>query len=251
MTDADALLSTIDGVVADLVRPFDAVAVAYSGGLDSSIVAALAKKRVRVRCYCACAPSSYDEANARSFASDDGLEISTIIITDQDIVELVQLAKEIHPGAGPVSASYTIPTLCVIKRASEVGILSGSVADELFAGYAKYESSDDLAGAMTIDLEKALSESKMLQSYSAKVHKEFLVPYASESVMEAASDIPVDGKIGPDGRKLILRECARRLGLSAADRPKKAAQYSSGVYRRMKLMARGEGRTVDEWFLKV
>jgi asparagine synthase (glutamine-hydrolysing) len=56
--------------------------------------------------------------------------------------------------------------------------------------------------------------------------------------------------LGPGGRKLVLREVAVLLGLDAHDRPKKAAQYSSGIMREMERLARKEGMSMSEWTKK-
>ncbi|HIH01628.1 TPA: hypothetical protein HA259_06095, partial [Thermoplasmata archaeon] len=92
---SDTLLDEIATVVATMVRPFDEVAVAYSGGLDSTLVAALARRSTEVRCYCACVESSFDEANAAGFARQDGLEVDILGIADDELEELVRLAKSL------------------------------------------------------------------------------------------------------------------------------------------------------------
>jgi asparagine synthase (glutamine-hydrolysing) len=251
VSDPERLLSALDEAVARLVEPFDEVAVAYSGGLDSSIIAALASRRKPIKCYCACAPSSYDESNVRSFASQDGLEAVLLEMADDEIIDMVRLAKTVRSGADAAEISFTIPCLCVLERSPEQALIVGSGADELFAGYAKYESVEDVEGEMKIDLKKALYELDILQDYALKRHRFLLAPYAHDRVLRVASDIPMSRKLGPEGRKLVLRDCARLLGLSAGDRPKKAAQYSSGVHRRMRQLAKASGMTVSDWVREV
>ncbi|MGB2581820.1 MAG: hypothetical protein WBD03_05045, partial [Thermoplasmata archaeon] len=80
-------------------------------------------------------------------------------------------------------------------------------------------------------------------------HKILLAPYADTAVIEASSQVALEDMLGPEGRKLILRECADMIGLEASARPKKAAQYSSGVSKAMKRLAKAEGNTVGEWVL--
>ncbi|HIH01629.1 TPA: hypothetical protein HA259_06100 [Thermoplasmata archaeon] len=83
------------------------------------------------------------------------------------------------------------------------------------------------------------------------MHKTLLAPYAHRRVRGLALRMNDGEKLGPGGRKLVLRECARILGLGASERPKKAAQYSSGVTKRMKQLAKSDGRSLGEWVAKV
>ena len=247
MSAADALLDEIEKTVTETVRPFSEAAVAYSGGLDSTLIAALAGRVAKVRCYCACVESSFDQAHVREFARKDGLEAEILVISDADLEELVRRARGLLPAADPVTVSYTVPLLCVIERAREEAVLVGNGADEIFAGYAKYETAMDREGQAAYDLKKAISEVDTLADYAQKRHKVLLAPYAHERVVRLASSIDMTEKLGPEGRKLVLRECARKLGLEASDRPKKAAQYSSGVSKRLKQLAKGSGKGLQDW----
>lgn len=247
MSESEALLSAIERTVAVMAEPFDSVAVAYSGGLDSSVIAAIARRTVRVRCYCACVPSSFDALHAEELASQDRFDIKILELADQDLVELARLARRLFPQADPVTVSYAIPCLCVLERAPEGGLFVGNVADEVFGGYAKYESIPDPANQALIDLEKAMFEVEILSNYARKRHKALLAPYADEDIVNLASRIPFDRESDPGRRKLVLRECARMLGLGASERPKKAAQYSSGTAKRIKQLAKKDGKTLSEW----
>jgi asparagine synthetase B (glutamine-hydrolysing) len=135
----------------------------------------------------------------------------------------------------------------VIHASREGTILIGNLADELFAGYAKYDSVNNPAALMQIDLEKALYEIDRLVDYANYEHKQLVAPFASDRVVELAASVPLSRMIGPQGRKLILRDAAREIGLAAHDRPKKAAQYSSGVAKAIKRMAKREGLTSRAW----
>jgi asparagine synthetase B (glutamine-hydrolysing) len=64
-------------------------------------------------------------------------------------------------------------------------------------------------------------------------HVEPRFPFADESVASFALSISPDFKIRGGTRKQVLREAAKLLGLpeEAAESPKKAAQYSSGILK--------------------
>lgn len=249
MLDPAALLSTIERAVERLVQPHKNVGVAYSGGLDSSVIAALASRYAEATCYSACLKGSHDAEHVRAFARADGFDVNILELTDDDIPELARLARSVLLTTDPVRISYTIPSLRVIGGAVEPAVLVGNIADEIFAGYAKYESTDSVAELMAIDLKKALYEIGLLSQYAEKRHKILLAPYADTAVIGASSQVALEDKLGPEGRKLILRECADMMGLEASTRPKKAAQYSSGVSKAMQRLAKVEGKTVSEWVL--
>jgi asparagine synthase (glutamine-hydrolysing) len=247
--DATTLLNTMEKAVGRLVQPHRAVGVAYSGGLDSSIIAALAQKHAKVVCYSACVKGSHDADNVRAFAREDGFDVEVLQLADGDLVGLARLAKSMLHSSDPVRISYMIPSLGAIEGALEPAVLVGNVADEIFGGYAKYESGGNVIEQMAIDLEKALQEIGLLRRFAKKRDKTLLAPYADDAVIETASHVALEDKLGPEGRKLILRQCAVKIGLGASERPKKAAQYSSGVSRAVARLAKERGMTVAQWAL--
>ena len=243
----DTLLSSIITAVSDSIGNREVVAVAYSGGLDSSLVADVARQKADIRCYTACTASSYDHAHAAIFAEEQGLHTTITTLTDDEVLAMARLAAGILRKTDAVEISYTIPLLTVLVRASEDLVLTGSVADELFGGYAKYAASSDAEDGMRVDLEKALSEYNLMREYAKKCNKILASPFADPRTIKAADTIPFERKIGLAGRKLALRELAQAAGLSCHDRPKKASQYSSGVMKAIQRLAREDGTTLAEW----
>ncbi|HEX9908138.1 MAG TPA: asparagine synthase-related protein, partial [Thermoplasmata archaeon] len=126
-------------------------------------------------------------------------------------------------------------------------LLVGSGADELFGGYAKYQASTDPEAAMSSDLVKMMAEAQLLQTEAAKVGKRIGFPFTDEAVVMAALNVPVQEKVDLSGRKIILREVGRALSLHSADRPKKAAQYSSGVLKEMERLAGAQRLNLHDW----
>ena len=71
------------------------------------------------------------------------------------------------------------------------------------------------------------------------------LPFTYSPLIELGLTIPVSMKINPEHnpkRKIILRKLAKTLGLpdEIALKPKKAAQYSSGVSKTLRRIARQE-----------
>ena len=128
--------------------------------------------------------------------------------------------------------------------------LSGQGADELFGGYNRYlkhfeenslfdayfaldeEIYHDIANMHHVNLERD-------DAVSMANGVELRVPFLDKDIIDLALDIPGKYKI-KDGedvlRKHILRDVAKSIGVPdyIADRPKKAAQYGSGINKILK-----------------
>jgi asparagine synthase (glutamine-hydrolysing) len=245
--DKNGLLDSLRRSVFELVEREDKVAIAYSGGLDSSVIAALASEKANVTCYTSAIAGSFDFRNAKQFAYDERRQFTLLELGSEDLRSFIRKASRVLCTTDPIRIAYTIPVLCVLGRSAERVVLTGSGADELFCGYAKYSGMMDPKQAMAADLERMLTESNFLSIEATKLGKIIGFPYAAPAVIATAKDIPLGEKIDPTGRKIILREVAELLGLQSHKRPKKAAQYSSGVMKEMQRLAKCEGLSLSQW----
>lgn len=251
MTDANDLLTVLRISVSKAISGESRVAVAYSGGLDSSLVASLAKESTEVQCYTCGFSASYDLRNAKTFAESESLSVELISPTRTELLSLVAEAALILDTKDPVRIAYTVPLLCVLEHSKETRVLAGNGADELFGGYAKYAGSNDPRAMMSLDLEKMLLEGNLLSSAARGLGKELGLPFASEELIAFAGRTDLDKKIGGGGRKIILRQVAELLRLPSRSRPKKAAQYSSGVMEEMRKEAKRHGLGLSDWTLSI
>jgi asparagine synthase (glutamine-hydrolysing) len=246
MSESD-LLQALRRAVKNGVHGESEVAVAYSGGVDSSVVAAIAREQAEVKCYTCAAKGSYDALNAERRASEEGMTLKMVEVDEIGIVKRVAAAAKALQSLDPIPISYTVPLIAVLEESTEDTVLAGNGADELFAGYSKYSSIPDPAARMSEDLAKMLDESERLRRWSSARGKRLELPFADPEVISLSNRIPMVEKISPSGKKLVLREVARQLGLPSHHRPKKAAQYSSGVLKLMRNSARKDGEPLEEW----
>ena len=139
VTGLDALLHrTINRqMVADV-----SIGTFLSGGIDSSVVAAIAQseRNEKIKTYTiGFSEKEYDESTyAEAIAKHLGTEHLTMHVTPGDALNVVPVLHEIYDE--PFADSSQIPTYLVSKLAKEhvTVCLSGDGGDELFAGYNRY-----------------------------------------------------------------------------------------------------------------
>lgn len=113
-----------------------------SGGIDSSVVSAIAQQetRERVRTYTiGFSEKEYDESEyAENIARHLGTEHLSMYVTPQDVLQVVPNLPTIYDE--PFADSSQIPAYLVSRMAREhvTVCLSGDGGDELFAGYNRY-----------------------------------------------------------------------------------------------------------------
>ena len=78
------------------------------------------------------------------------------------------------------------------------------------------------------------------------------LPFATSEIVEFALKLPLELKLEKNPtslRKLVLRQVGRDLGLpeSIAEKPKKAIQYSTGVNKVLKKIAKRKKMTLSEY----
>jgi len=128
-----------------------------------------------------------------------------------------------------------------VESGAEI-IMLGQLADELFGGYAKYEAALSRNGEaeasrmMSEDVDQCGLRGFVRDEAACRGWCEPRFPFAQKGLAKFGESLPVSFKIRGGVRKAVLREAAVILGLprDIASKPKKAAQYSSGL---MKLLS--------------
>jgi len=236
-----SLSESAEKLVSLLERSLDGIrspaAISFSGGLDSSVVAAIAMKRMKLTGYSVGIAGSYDLGNAEKSASSLGLELKKIELSEKEVLSRVPTVKKLTGLEDRLNVSIAIPLYDSCSAAASDGfvtILCGQGADELFAGYARYEKMGkaELKAALEKDF-LALENGGWKRDLSiAKAAGIVLVsPFMDTHVSDFARALPVEFKYDGKERKVILRTAARLLGLdpSVSGQKKKAMQYGSGV----------------------
>ncbi|MGA2199254.1 MAG: asparagine synthase-related protein [Nitrososphaerales archaeon] len=231
---AELLRASVKRRVADSKK----VAVSFSGGLDSSLVAFIASKETSVVLCTAYAAGSRDQEQTRAAADAMGLDLVAKEIGKDDVAEEVR-SLDLPFQPSPMDRTLWSLYSTTSRIAAEQGaglILLGQLADELFGGYMKYaltakRSPKDAEAMMRADVEECGVRAFIRDEEACARFAEARFPFADESVASFALGLPLVYKISGGERKIVLRRTAALLGLPAelVEAPKKAAQYSSGI----------------------
>jgi asparagine synthase (glutamine-hydrolysing) len=218
------------------------MAIMFSGGLDSGLLAALAKHHGRPELYTVGVDGCHDLRMSEEAASALDLPWTPLIMSPDDVISACREMLSIVNIDNPVVLSFELPLQMIASRAKEPILMSGQGADEMFGGYNRYLEMTvaELADAMNADLAKVLAEGAPLDhAIAGHYGKEITHPFLDPEVRRAAGSIPPEEKIREGVRKAPMRDVATSLGLKLiADREKKAAQYGSGFMKVLKSQAR-------------
>ena len=218
----------------------DSVAISFSGGLDSTTIATVAKKHAKIDLYSVGTDKSSDLDFSRKIAQEIKLQLNEIVVDEKELVEAYLACYKIVP-LDFLKLEILVPVYLVAKAASKKHsvLLFGSGAEELFVGYKKYF--DYLKEGK--DVETILKEEfKTLVdrdiNYVKKICRKFSIearfPFYNKKLADFVFTIPLEDKMAdPDLKKCILREAAKMLGVSelAIKRKKLAMQYGSGIHK--------------------
>ncbi len=234
-------MSLEEAIITSVRLRSDEGVTALSGGVDSTLVAHLARRE----CVAVGFPESHDLRQALHAADTLNLSCTYVKITSKEVASALPEVIGAIPKKDPVNVSIALTLFFVTRFAKEHGytrILTGQGADELFGGYSRYLETTTLAADLERDF-LGLEEQAERDQAVAALHGAYLsMPYLDFRVVRAARAIPAQEKVQAGHRKIPLRKVAERhIPAEFAWYEKKAMQYGSGVWKELQRLARKKG----------
>ena len=220
--------------------------VAYSGGIDSSILATLVTKTETGVTLLTLGRSG--SPDVMSILTSRSTFLTKPIVSVAEKVDVENAVSEVEALVSVSSLSHfedCVAFFLISKAVRNLTnaryVLSANGPDELFCGYDRFRRIVDLEGydAAQNEIFVALKIAEDLASQVKKVASHFgllvFEPFLTEEFRTNALAVPIEYKIlvGNDLlRKRIWRYYGRTLGLPSATvlKPKKAMQYGMGIH---------------------
>jgi asparagine synthase (glutamine-hydrolysing) len=199
---------------------------------------------------------------AKQAAEELGLPIRIFQYREDDVKRVLPNVIWLIEEPDPVKASIGIPVYWAAEAAAKAEfkiMFAGQGADELFGGYKRYLDYYSKYGKQKVQ-EKIFED--IFGLYENNLERDFKIcnfhnvelrlPFATYEIAEFAKDLPLELKIRPASdqlRKLVLRRVAENLGLPQfiVEKPKRAVQYSTGITKTLKKLAKREGLSLKEY----
>lgn len=253
----DALLRSVE----KRVRDFDRIGIVFSGGIDSVIVAYLAKQMVpEVICYTSGIKDSNDITNSIEIADKLDLRLEINELSEADVEKMIPEIINVIEDDNMGQVEVAIPIYAAVKLARDQGIrvmLTGQGADEIFGGYSWYSKIvqkfgyDKILEYMIKDVQLLYKETleredKITMSQSIELREPFLDPNLIDTVLQIDPRLNIQNN-GSDEFDTLGKRVHRRLAVNLgipkeiAFRIKEAAQHGSGIHNILDSIARKNG----------
>ena len=256
------IVESIGKRMGDLKR----VAVAYSGGLDSGVIACCSQATgLDVELLTVTVKSNGEFEHAKRTAKELGFPLVAKQYSLTDVRAAISQVLQRMEKANVMDVAIAVPILWASQLAEEKGvqaIFMGQGADELFGGYDRYILAYQRRGpeeARRMMMKDILNLSELSlerdEQVSAGTKVELRLPFADRELMRFVLALPLSLKIGgveESHQKLVLRRVAKLHGIpsSVSERPKRAMQYSTGVDASIRSIAREAGLTPQMYVLE-
>ncbi|OAE20355.1 hypothetical protein AXG93_209s1230 [Marchantia polymorpha subsp. ruderalis] len=247
---------------------FSPLAVLFSGGVDSMILAAIADQFVD--------PDATIDLLNVSFEGDFAPDRVTAISGLSELEErfplrrrmpgMLQNARTLWLAASGVGYVHESPSQRCQGQESETKpvqsearvLLVGSGADEQCGGYGRHRTKFKQGGWVMLDAEMRLDFNRIWKRNLGRDDrclsdhgKEARFPFLDEDVVAALLNLPLWDVVNMEepagcGEKKVLRQVARLLGLkSASSLPKRAIQFGSRIARESNRKDFGSNRAAN------
>jgi asparagine synthase (glutamine-hydrolysing) len=238
--------------VSENISEIHRVAVAFSGGVDSSLLAKICHDLGKqVMLLTIGFSGSHDIGFSKKIASKMGMEHKIYEIDYHDFQENVHHVRQAIrcENTSHVENCIAYFYICRLAKQNQLNVvLSANGCDELFCGYDGYRGvyrggESEISRLMNKKIANEFTLIGEIDIVTAQLGVQVQQPFLSPRFIQFAMTIPIDQKIkGPHDmtRKHILRQQAMAIGVpeESAMKPKKALQYGSFIHKYFKKIDR-------------
>ncbi len=222
-------------------------ALLLSGGIDSALIGKILQNdKIKFNSYFACikdlsAPKDLEFAKKASYELNSVVRINLVSLKEFEstLPKIISLIESVDPVRVGIASTIYFATKIVREKIC----FSGLGADELFAGYNRFNESNDINKDCYSYLIKMYENDLYFEDIVTMSNRvELRVPFLDKEFVSKALLLSQKYKVDKKNNinKKILREFAFELGLpkEIAFRPKKAAQYGSNFDKALEFLAK-------------
>lgn len=241
--DKKSIINQLSKAFLNSIKTKEKVGIAFSGGVDSSLLALLCSKlKIKFKLYTVGLENSKDVQEAIKISKAMKWPIKIKILSLKEAENVIKKVVDILDSDDVTRVGVGCVTYYVCKMAKEDDIktvLTGLGSEEIFAGYERHKKNiyeECWNGLKNIEERDITRDEAIAEHFKIKI----LLPFLNEDIVKIAMQTDSELKIKDSINKYILRETAINLGLKReyAFRKKIAAQYGSKFDRAILRLAR-------------
>ena len=227
------------------VKESKTVGISFSGGVDSSLLAKIAKDLgYDIILLTMGFEDSHDVEFSKTMAKTLGIRHEIELLSEKTFSDV---AKKIWDMINVDNLSWNENCIAfyyvakLAKKHNITKVITANGIDELFCGYNSYrdfipEGEEAVIGLMKEKLDNEIRMMKVVNQVTSEFGVQLVQPFLSEQFIEFAKIVPLEHKIKDKDdlmRKHIVRKLALSIGVpkESALKQKKAMQYGSLIHK--------------------
>lgn len=226
-------------------------AVFLSGGVDSTILLKiLINMKFKFSVY-TLNMGGEDIKFAKEFCLQEKIDLIEIIPSENEFTNMTKKVISLQKSCDVTTIGIALVSALLLEKVKEEYVITGLGAEEIFGGYQRHLKASNLLDECWSGLNAMYDTDLVREFIIYREHNKIpITPFLDKQLIIQGMHVPDNLKIQGSFRKYILSLVAKELGISFFERPKKAAQYGSGVQKMLEKTAKKAGFAYIKDYLK-